>query len=268
MGCMESKSEQEILLDDLWLHSKICQTSPLQYIDSISDTIISLKKENNKDLENALIERIIKLYLNSDFNFEVFEQIKYHFINENKKQKLGHILLFVLIFLIDSNKKEKLEMMIEITILIEDIYNINRSSLKTNRKLFKNLLTVYIDLVSFCTLGYYMKYILNKNKKEEKLVADYNRVFRTFRIANREKLLNKFIGNNTDFDMDLFFENNKNGLEHFNIRKSLIQMDYADGKIDNNIKDNANINKEIATTENNNRRESNVSSNAIENKGK
>ena len=48
MGCSESKSEQELLLNELWDSSTICQSTPEEYIERFESLIEKFKEEINQ----------------------------------------------------------------------------------------------------------------------------------------------------------------------------------------------------------------------------
>lgn len=230
--CSKTASEQEIFLTELWINSKICQTSPEEYIEYLNITIEeSLKNSHSNDNRNEIFERIlekiIEKYLSSDINYEVFDKIKGHILMENKKYDKGYYVFFALVFLIDSNKKEKQKMLIDVHLIIQKIKkNLKEISLKTKKSFFKNILIMYIDLVSFCTVGYFLKQILNK--KNDEYFDKYDKVLDAFRIKNREQLVLEFLGSSDNFDMLHFLEIHDSDLEHQNIRKALIEMHYGE----------------------------------------
>lgn len=229
MGCQESKSEQEQFLFELWDSTTICRTIPDDYLKEIKDFVHKIYVEENqgviksKDLPNELFERIVKEYINNTAEFDLFENIRKHLFQDNYKSKLGFNIFFVLVFLLDANKKEKLLILEELFNLLAPTYNM-KGNIKSNPILFKNIITMYIDLVSFCTLGYYLK--LHMNEKSQNSMEKLHKIFKAFRFGNREILMNDLFGSSA-FYLDEFLTKNEKKLDHNEIRKFMIELDYG-----------------------------------------
>jgi hypothetical protein len=240
---METFSEQELFLNDLWANTTICQISPDEYIEFIKTTIKQLKDEKLlKEAQNFLLKEIVNKYLICYLDFELFENIKFHVVSDNNNHKNSYYIIFVLVFLIDCSKNQKLRMIEEIGILLEDIYKDDFYPRK-NKNLIKNVIIRYIDLVSFITLAYHLKIILNKNNED--YYNKYSRVLKSFRVENRKKLLNILFESFDNFDLEDFLDKNNRNLEHYKIRKFLIETDFGkNGLTKIKFTDNSDTNEE------------------------
>jgi hypothetical protein len=228
MGCSEIKSKREQFIYELWESTTICQCSSSDYIDDIKSRIEDLKtniKNDSKSIADSLLEQTVEKYIVNTAQYHLFENIRIHFYKDNVKHKLGYNIFFVLVFLIDSSKRQKIWMFNELFTILKDIYNL-KGNIKTNPILFTNIITMYIDLVSFCTMGYYLK--LNLNCLDETEFIKMNKIFECFNIKNRGLLIKELFSSSI-FNLDEFLEFNEEKIDHNQIRKIMVEYKYGKG---------------------------------------
>ena len=228
MGFVEVKYKEEKYIYDLWNSSNICQTSPEDYIQEIKFILEKIKnntkkEKDSKNLADALMEQVVEKYIVNTAEFQLFESVRTHIYKDNLKHKLGYHIFFSMVFLIDTNIRKRVWMFTELFALLKDIYNL-KGNIKTNPILFTNIVTMYIDLVSFCIMGYYLKINLDSIAEEDFIIM--NKIFKSFNFDNRGLLI-KELFSAPIFSLYQFLEVNEDNLDHNQIRKKMIEYDYG-----------------------------------------
>lgn len=233
MGCCHSRSETEMKIREIWDLSEICQMNLQSYIKLVMEAINEAKtqakemKMKKEEIPRTIFQEIVISTLKSSSNDDLFERIRFHIVKDDKSQNQGYCCIFTLILLTKGNYRDKVQAFNDFFLALNEVYNL-KGHIKTNFLLFKSILILYVDLVSFLTVGY----LININRDNDHVFLErLNLISKCFRIGNRTKLcdelLEKWSSAEQSFILDDFLREKESDLDHTCIRDKLIELDYG-----------------------------------------
>jgi len=229
---------------EIWDLSEICQMDLENYVKIILESINEAKAQEKRnklkkeELARSIFQEIIIKVLKSSYYDDLFERIRFHIMKDDKKQNHGYCCIFSLILVMKGNHREKVQAFNDIYLALQEIFSL-KGHIKTNFLMFKSILILYIDIVSFLTIGY----LININRGNDPFfVEKLDEISKCFRIENRVKLCEELLGQYSSshqfFILDDLLRDKEILLDNSSIREKLIEMDHGKGGIKNQITKN------------------------------